>query len=117
MKKDIDTVVSPAKYEDKIRNFFKEKIWSDIHIAKEKKDRLKYFALYKVLPLGQIIYVGEILDIPVSNANDKKYNILVKDIDVKIKPKERGDNFSLRRSRYTTYERLISAKTLSDLFD
>jgi len=63
MRKDIEinTVISPGKYKEFIDKFFNEKIWDSISIHPDKIEKLKYFAMYEVMPIGEIKWVADIV--------------------------------------------------------
>ncbi|GAI82504.1 unnamed protein product [marine sediment metagenome] len=114
---EINTVVSPAKFKKYKDRLFREKVWTSISIKTDKKGKLEYFAIYEVMPIGKIRWAGEIKNIEKSNENPGKYDIYLKGI-AKIGPiryDHKKQNI-IRRSRYTNYELLKKAKTLSDIF-
>ncbi len=113
--KDIDTMVAPARAEGHKEAFLKEKAWWAVRISSLVIPRLKYLAMYEVVPVKAIRWVGKIQAIkPYEDTG--KYKIYLSEI-FKIKPIKMGDpRLAPQSPRYTKFELLEGAKTLADIF-
>jgi len=112
---DIDTMVAPARAEGHKEAFLKEKAWWAVRISSSVISRLKYLAMYEVSPVSAIKWAGKIQAIkPYEDTG--KYKIYLSEI-FKIGPIKMGEaRLAPQSPRYTNYELLEKAKTLSDIF-
>lgn len=114
-----DTLLCPAQ--DGGQEFLKKnKRWEYVKISPEKIKYLKYIALYVGAPYSSIMYwakitgyQNEIVD------NQKKYKIFVDDIHeiVPAIPLGNISSVNARSHRYTTLNKILSAKSYADIID
>jgi len=112
---DIDTMVAPAQAEGHKEAFLKEKAWWAVRISFSAIPRLKYLAMYEVTPVSAIRWAGKIQAIkPYEDTG--KYKIYLSKI-FKVGPIKMGEaRLAPQSPRYTKFELLEKAKTLSDIF-
>jgi len=112
---DIDTMVAPTRAEGHKEAFLKEKAWWAVRISSSVIPRLKYLAMYEVTPVSAIRWVGKIQAIkPYEDTG--KYKIYLSKI-FKVGPVKMGEaRLAPQSPRYTKFELLEKAKTLSDIF-
>lgn len=112
---DIDTMVAPARPDGHRDAFLKEKIWYAVRISPSIIPKLKYLAMYEVKPISSIRWVGKIESIkPYEDTG--KYKLFLSEI-MKIPEIKMNDPKNAPQSpRYTRFDLLQKAKTLSDIF-
>lgn len=114
-----DTLLCPAQ--DGGQEFLKtNKRWEYVKIDYDKIKYLKYIALYVGAPYSSIMYWAKIKEcIPEIVDNQKKYKILVEDIHEIIPAIPLGDISAVnaRSHRYTTLNKILSAKSYADLIN
>ena len=114
-----DTLLCPAQ--DGGQEFLKtNKRWEYVKIDYDKIKYLKYIALYVGAPYSSIMYWAKIKEcIPEIVDNQKKYKILVGDIHEIIPAIPLGDISAVnaRSHRYTTLNKILSAKSYADLIN
>lgn len=111
-----DTVVIPANEGGFEKVFIGQNCWYAIRIASGAVPKLKYIAAYQTAPISAITYVAEIASIePYGDAGKSK--VLFAAPAKKIEPVryDGKQGTQVQSLRYTRMERLLSAKTLSDL--
>jgi hypothetical protein len=115
---DIDTVVVPAQDEGFEQVFIGEDRWYKVRIHGSMIPKLKYVAVYRVAPASAITHVAPISSIEPWQDTDKKV-INFAESAQKVGPirlVSKGKVKPLYSLRYTSYERLIHAKTLDEAF-
>ena len=115
---EIDTIVVPAQEEGFNRVFLGEKSWWSIRISASMLDRIKYIAAYQVAPISAITHLAEVERIE-KYKDTNKYIVYFKETAKEIKhiKLDKGKKgIAPQAPRYTTYERLLIAKVLTDVF-
>ena len=115
---EIDTIVVPAQEEGFNRVFLGEKSWWSIRISASMLDRIKYIAAYQVAPISAITHLAEVERIE-KYKDTNKYIVYFKEPAKEIKhiKLDKGKKgIAPQAPRYTTYERLLIAKVLTDVF-
>lgn len=116
----IDTIVVPARRKGFEEVFLGENCWHHVRISKSMIDRIKYVAAYQTAPTSAITHYAEVSKIERYKDTDK-FIIYFKAQAQKIGPlnlvpKPKGKMTAPQASRYTTFEKLKSAKSLDDVF-
>jgi len=115
---DLDTIVVPANEEGFNETFLGENCWYAIRISSSMLDRIKYIAAYQTAPISAITYYAEVAKIE-KHANTNKYIVFFKQAAKKVNPIKKPENvkgIAPQSPRYTSFEKLNGAKTLSDIF-
>jgi hypothetical protein len=115
---ELDTIVVSAKEGGFNETFIGEQCWYQVRISSAMLSKIKYIATYQVAPVSAITHVAEVLSID-KYKNSGKYIIYFKDTAKKIAPivlagKVKGK--APQSPRYTTYSKILKAKTLDDLW-
>lgn len=116
---DMDTVVVPAREDGFEETVLGENQWRAVRIQTSMIPKIKHLAVYRVAPISAITHVA-----PVENIepwqNSGKYVLHfsepARELDEPIKLVPKGSVKALQNIRYTSYERLINAKTLEEAF-
>lgn len=115
---EVDTIVVPAQEEGFIETFIGEKRWHAIRIHGTMRPQIKYIAVYQVSPKSAITHIAPVRSIePWKDTGKYVVNFAepAQQIDpIKLVPKSRVK--APQNIRYTTLERLESAKTLNDVW-
>lgn len=117
MSENFDTIVVPAKPEKYNEFFLDENCWYGVKIAKWRK--IDYLAIYQTAPISKITDYVKVSNTDEWDGDPKKSKLNFqenskKSIAINF---DRNTDSILRRSRYTSLEKLLKAKTLKDLFD
>ncbi|MDX9854984.1 MAG: GIY-YIG nuclease family protein [Tenuifilaceae bacterium] len=113
-----DTVIVPAQ-EDGFREVFLGKnCWYAIRIGGGKLNEIKYIAAYQTAPVSAITHYAEVDSIE-AYGDGRKYQLNFKSQAKSINPIEFGDakTGSLQGPRCTSFDKLLKAKTVKELFD
>jgi len=115
---ELDTIVVPAQAEGFQTAFMETNSWWSIRISSSMLNRIKYIAVYQVAPLSAITHLAEVAKIE-KYKDTNKYIVYfknpAKEINhISLDTKKKGS--APQSPRYTTYKRLMKAKTLSDIF-
>lgn len=112
-----DTIIVPAQEEGFKKVFLSENCWYSIRIGGGKLKEIKYIAAYQTSPKSEITHVAEVASIE-PYGDGGKYKLNFKAPAQPIGPIKYGDAKAgaMQSARYTTYEKLIKAKTLMELF-
>jgi hypothetical protein len=111
-----DTIVVPAQEEGFERVFLGENCWHAIRIAGGMLDKIKYIAAYQSRPVSAVTHYAPVDRIE-PYGDGGKYRVVFSEPAKRIGPIPFGDapSGAMQGPRYTSFERLKSAKTLSDL--
>ncbi len=116
----VDTIVVPANQEGFEEVFLGENCWYAIRISKSMKDQIKYIAGYQTAPISAITHYAEVSKIERYKETDKfiiYFKEQVKKLGpLKLIPKPEGKAKAPQGPRYTTFDRLKSAKNLDEVF-
>jgi hypothetical protein len=114
---DIDTIVVPAQKDGFDRVFIGENAWWAIRIAGGMLPKIKYIAAYQTQPVSAITHVAPVASIE-PYGDSGKYKLIFSEPAKPIGPIPIADAPSgiMQGPRYTTYEKLQKAKTITDLF-
>ena len=113
----IDTIVVPAQPEGFKTAYLGEHAWWAIRIAQAKLDKLKWIAAYQVQPISKITHIAEIDRIE-PHGDGGKYKLFFKGApEALANPVPYGNAPSgvMQAPRYTTREKLLSAKSVLDI--
>jgi predicted DNA binding CopG/RHH family protein len=115
---ELDTIVVPANEEGFNEVFLGKDQWFAIRISSSMIDRIKYIAGYQTAPISAITHYAEVAKIE-KYKDTGKYIVDFKEPAKKIGPLKltKGSKGAAPQApRYSTYEKLIKAKTLEDVF-
>lgn len=115
---EIDTIVVPAQEEGFNQVFLGQNCWYAIRLSSSMINRLKYIAAYQVNPISAITYYAEIASIE-KYKDTNKYIVNFKSAPKKIEPiklPQKKSGLAPQSPRYTSFKRLLKAKTLNDVF-
>ena len=112
-----DTIVIPAWEDGFQETFLEQNCWYAIRISGGKLGEIKYIAAYRVSPISAVTHVAEIEFIePYGDKGKYKVNFVAPAREIAPVRYEVGDS-APQNIRYTNYNRLFSAKNLTELFD
>ena len=115
---DIDTIVVPARKEGFEETFIGENCWYQIRIHGSMIPKIKHIAAYRVAPVSAITHIASVKSIQQWKDTNKyilHFSEPAKEIGpIKLVPK--GKVRAPQNSRYTSLERLMTAKTLDEAF-
>jgi hypothetical protein len=111
-----DTIVVPAQEEGFKDAFLGRHCWYAIRIAAGRLQNIKYIATYQVAPLSAITYVAEVESIePYGDGGKYKLNVKAPQ-KIQAIPLGNAPKGAMQAPRYASYEKLLQAKDLVDLF-
>ena len=112
-----DTIVVPAQEEGFERVFLGENCWHAIRIAGGMLDKIKFIAAYQSRPVSAITHYAPVDRIE-PYGDSGKYKVVFSEPAKRIDPIPFGDapSGAMQGPRYTSFETLRSAKTVSDIF-
>lgn len=113
----LNTIIVPAQEEGFKDVFLSKHCWYAVRIGGGKLKDIKYIAAYQTSPISAITHFAEVESIePYGDGGKYKLNF-VKPANL-IGPIKFGNALKgmMQSTRYTTYEKLTSAKELMDLF-
>jgi len=112
-----DTIIVPAQEDGFKEVFLGENCWYAIRISGGKLHEIKYVAAYRTAPVSAVTHFAEVESIELYG-DGGKYRLNFKAPAEKIGPIVFGDAKagSMQSPRYTTFEKLMSAKNLDQLF-
>ena len=111
-----DTIIVPAKLDGFERVFLGEDCWYAIRISGGMLPKLKYIAAYQWQPISAITHYAPVDHIE-PYGEGGKYKMVFSEPAKKIGPIPYGNASSgaMQGPRYTNFEKLKAAKTLTDL--
>ena len=115
---ELNTVVVPAREEGFEKEFLGNNCWYSIRIHASMIDKLKYIATYQISPISAITYYAEISSIE-KWQDTNKYILKFKDVPKKITsiPLDKDKRgLAPQAPRYTSLEKLLKAKRISQVF-
>jgi len=115
---ELDTIVVPAQAEGFQAEYIENNRWFSIRISSSMLNRIKYIAAYQVAPISAITHLAEVSKIE-KYKDTNKYIVYFKEPAKEINPvkldtKKKGT--APQGPRYTTYEKIMKGKILSDVF-
>lgn len=112
-----DTIIVPAQ-EDGFQNvFIGENCWYAIRIGGGKLNDIKYIAAYQTAPISAVTHYAEVESIePYGDGGKYKLNFVATAVPIGPIKFSGGKQGILQSSRYTTYDKLLSAKDVMELF-
>ncbi len=112
-----DTIIVPAQEEGFKEVFLGENCWYAIRIGGGKLKDIKYIAAYQTSPVSAVTHYAEIESIePYGDGGKYRLNFNAKAKPIGPIKYGKAKQGVLQSPRYTTYEKLTSAKVLMDLF-
>ena len=114
---ELDTMVVAADEEGFQDTFLGENCWYRVRMSEKMREQVRYIAVYIMNPVASITHYA-VID-RIEEYRDGGYIVYFKGKPKKVGPIIRGeDNMVMRsRLRYTTYEKLINAEIVEELFD
>lgn len=116
---DIDTIVVPARDEGFWNPFMAEDRWYAVRLHSSMIPKIKHIAVYRVAPISAITHVAPVESIDPWQSTGK-YTIKCaehpEELPRSIPLVPKGKVKAPQSLRYTSYERLINAKTLEEVF-
>jgi hypothetical protein len=111
-----DTILVPAQKDGFERVFLGQDCWYAIRISGGMLDKIKYIAAYQSQPVSAITHYAPVARIE-PYGEDGKYKLIFSEKAKAIGPIPFGDATpgAMQGPRYTTFEKLQTAKKLSDL--
>lgn len=117
-KKDTqNTIIVPAQEEGFNEVFLGENCWYAIRIGGGKLNEIKYIAAYQTAPVSAVTHYAEVDSIePYGDGEKYKLNFVSPAKPIGPIEFKGGKQGTLQSPRYTTYEKLLSAKEVMELF-
>ena len=114
----LDTLVAPAQREGFEREFLENQRWFPVRIASTMLGKIKYIAAYQVAPVSAITHIAEVDRIEQFEDTEKRIIYFKENTVRAITPVELGEQRALapQSIRYTSYQKLVTAGTLADLW-
>lgn len=115
---DLDTIVVPAREDGFREEFLANERWFAIRISGAMVDKIKYIAAYQVAPVSGITHVARVQHIE-KYQDTGKYVVYFQSGSVrKINkiPLGTKKGQAPQAPRYSSYQRILSARTLDDLW-
>jgi hypothetical protein len=115
---EIDTIVVPAQAEGFQEVFLDENRWYSIRINGSVRPQIKYIASYQVAPVQAVTYFARVKSIePWKDSGKFVLNFEEPAQKIGPIPLVKGGRVKAPQApRYTTYERLMKAKNMDELF-
>ena len=116
---ELDTIIVPAREDGFNEEFLKNDRWFAIRISGAMIDKIKYIAAYQVAPISGITYVADVDRIE-KYKDTNKYIVYFKSGSIKKLNKVslgKKKGLAPQAPRYSSYQTILSAKTLDDLWN
>jgi hypothetical protein len=115
---ELDTIVVPAQKEGFERVFLGQNAWWAIRISGGMIPKIKYIAAYQSAPISAITHAAPVARIE-PHGDGGKFKLIFSEPARPIGPVPLGDAPSgfMQGPRYTTYERLLKAKKVTELIN
>jgi len=115
-KGELDTIIVPAQKDGFGKVFLGENAWWAIRIGGGMLPKIKYIAAYQSQPVSAITHVAPVARIE-PYGDSGKYKLIFSEPANPIGPIPFGNapSGAMQGPRYTTYEKLKKAKTITDL--
>lgn len=116
---DLDTVVVPAQEDGFQETALKEDRWYQIRLSASMIPKIEHLAFYRVAPVSAITHVAPVKDIKPWQDSGKyvvNFSGPLEELEKPIKLVPKGNVKAPQSLRYTSYERLMNAKTLEEAF-
>lgn len=112
-----DTIIVPAQKEGFEKVFLGENCWYAIRISGGMLSKIKFVAAYRTQPESQVTYYAPVSRIE-PYGEDGKYRLIFSEHAKPVGPIPFADapQGSMQGPRYTTLEKLLKARKLTDLF-
>ena len=112
-----DTVIVPARQEGFTETFLGQNAWHAVRIAGGRLPKINYIAAYITQPASQITHYAPVASIE-PYGEEGKYKLNFSGPAIPIGPIPFGDapTGAMQGLRYTSFNKLLAAKQLSDLF-
>ena len=113
-----DTIIFPAQSEGFKKVFLGQNAWYWVKIGGGMLPRIKYIAAYQTAPVSAITHWAPVKQIE-PYGDEGKYRVVFAEAAKEIGPipLEDSPGWLMQGPRYTSHEKLFSAKKLSELFD
>jgi hypothetical protein len=113
----LDTVVVPAQPEGFVETFLGENCWYAIRISGGMLSKIKYIAAYRTQPESKVTHYAPVARIE-PYGEQGKFKLIFAEPAKPIGPIPFGDapQGSMQSPRYTSFDRLMKAQKLTDLF-
>jgi len=111
----LDTIVVPARREGFQQVFIQQNAWWAIKIASHRLTEIKYIAAYQSAPVSAITHWAEVSHIEPHGA-EGKYALYFKAAAQQISPINLEGGQHPQAPRYTNLQRLLQAKSMSQVF-
>jgi hypothetical protein len=116
---ELDTVVVPARREGFEETFLGEDCWYKIGMASSMVEQVEYIAAYRTAPVSAITHYAKVASIE-KYQDTGKYILHFKEPAEEIGPIPLPDDHSgglaPQSRRYTTFDRLMGAETMAEVF-
>ena len=114
---ELDTIIVPAREDGFNEEYLKNDRWFAIRISSAMIDKIKHIAAYQVSPVSGITYIADVDRIE-KYKDTNKYIVFFKPGTVKKINKVALGKKKLapQAPRYSSYQTILSAKTLDDLW-
>ena len=113
----LNTIIVPAQEEGFNSVFIGMNCWYAIRIGGGKLKDIKYIAVYQTSPISSVTYFAEVESIePYGEGGKYKLNFVAPATPIGPIVTGKAKPGVLQSPRYTSYEKLISAKEILDLF-
>lgn len=114
---DLNTIVVPSHPKGFDEVFLKQRRWPNLKIDKDRKEHVKFIAVYQTRPVSAITHYAEIERFePLPRVG--RYNVFFKGNPIEIRPVPftSADICAVQGPRYTTLINIQNAKNLTGAF-
>jgi hypothetical protein len=114
---DLNTVIVPAQQDGFEKVFLAENCWYAIRISGGMLSKIKYVAAYRTQPESKVTHYAPVASIE-PYGEQGKYKLIFGEPAKPVGPIPFADapQGSMQGPRYTTFEKLMKARKLTDLF-